>query len=377
VGSKPADGADGINQYHAVACAQGLLCIFTLAGLAMGAWGMYTLPKNLAGDAWAVVDEVQVRGVGVAGTAGKEGLCETRRLRVSCHQCVPAAAVPAACPFPRRTPKSRYLHQVFAGGLAGSVANVSHMATNMSAPLDRILGVMSDDVDPTGLRSNLTRVSYFLDRAPSPAQFKAAITSLDLALRTQLRGTLSGLAAQLGQGQPLDDLAGDVYVLSTLTSNHIPAMDTILGPYADAVQALLAVGCVSQGGGGGRWACAIVCRAPLHQSMMQKPTLQPSSRDMTPMRLVLSLPSAHPAFQNTVRHASSIKGLAAPQRATSHQTCNYSKPLPPTLTSPRGPDSSAQPARQPRLFRLCRRAQRQTRWRRLRRRSAAWRQAWA
>jgi hypothetical protein len=137
---------------------------------------------------------------------------------------------------------------VFAGGLADGVHNVSRLAANMSAPLDAILGVVSDDVDPTGLRTNLTRVAYFLDAAPSPAQFKAAIGALDAALRTQLRGALAALAGQLGAGQPLDALASDVAVLSALTTTHIPSMDTVLGPYANAVQTLLAVGCADAGG---------------------------------------------------------------------------------------------------------------------------------
>jgi hypothetical protein len=39
---------------------QGLLVFFGVACLAIGAWGIYSVPRDLAGQAWAVVDDVKV-----------------------------------------------------------------------------------------------------------------------------------------------------------------------------------------------------------------------------------------------------------------------------------------------------------------------------
>jgi hypothetical protein len=39
---------------------QGALTVFGIACLATGVWGMYTVPKDLAGQAWGVMDNVQV-----------------------------------------------------------------------------------------------------------------------------------------------------------------------------------------------------------------------------------------------------------------------------------------------------------------------------
>lgn len=77
--------------------------------------------------------------------------------------------------------------QAFAGDLAGGVENVSRLAGDMVIPLDQLTAVLDRDINSTGLRYNITRVADFLDNAPSPVQFSAALTALDEGMRGALR----------------------------------------------------------------------------------------------------------------------------------------------------------------------------------------------
>jgi hypothetical protein len=168
--------------------------------MAVGAWGMYALPRDMASEAWVVVDETQT----------------------------------------------------FAAGLADSLANASRIASGLSAPLDQITHIISSDVDPAGLRANASKLAYFLDHAPSPDQFKAHLTAAEAELRGGLRASLAAVAALLaGPAGPLDQLSGHLATIAALTGSQIATMNSNLDAYDSAVRAALNVGPGDPPGGAG------------------------------------------------------------------------------------------------------------------------------
>lgn len=139
---------------------------------------------------------------------------------------------------PRPTQPAR---QTFAGGVAGGIERVSQLAVNMTLPLDDLMAVITRDVDPAGLRANATRVASFLDNAPSPAAFKAAILALNAALAPGLRGALATLRPLvIGAGSPLTALSADLAAVAAFTGAQLTAMNNDLGAYSTAVQAAAA-----------------------------------------------------------------------------------------------------------------------------------------
>lgn len=106
----------------------------------------------------------------------------------------------------------------------------------MSAPLDELSAVIAARVDPPDLRSNLAKVSAFLDGAPPPAVFKAAIADLNTGLKTDLRGAIETLRLLLAAGSsPLDGLSDDLAKITDFTSVELPDIDAAMAEYSPRV----------------------------------------------------------------------------------------------------------------------------------------------
>jgi len=115
----------------------------------------------------------------------------------------------------------------------------------MTQPLDALMAVIDRDVNVTGLRHNMSRVSYFLDHSPSPAQFKSALQGLNTALHTDLRSALAQLEGLLtGQSSPLTALSYHLTAVAVLTTpgGQLTTMNAALSVYSQAADTAFANG---------------------------------------------------------------------------------------------------------------------------------------
>jgi hypothetical protein len=130
--------------------------------------------------------------------------------------------------FPAAVSKEIDIVQEFPVSLLTKFDGLVNQTQNISSPLDQFEAIIQE-VNITGMQSDLDLINDFFTNAPTPAYLKAVMQDLDGALKQTLSGALDALKAEI-------DTTNSSSALKVLMG-HI---DTVQGFSADDAKTKLA-----------------------------------------------------------------------------------------------------------------------------------------